>query len=60
MTTTILKKTQIIIPPHGYIQEICGKLGCDRKTVYNALRKNARGKKAEKVREYYRIKYLTR
>lgn len=47
-----------LIPPRGYIQEIAKLAGCDRRTVWLALRYGANGKKAERVRAIYRAKYM--
>ena len=48
----------IFLPPHGCVTEIAKLTGYSRTTVQMALRKNANGVKAEKVREIFRIKYL--
>ena len=47
-----------LIPPRGYIQEIAKLAGCDRRTVWAALRHGASGKKAERVRAIYRATYM--
>ena len=52
------KKNEINLPHYGCIGELAKLTGCCRKTVYNALRRNSRGDKAEKVRALYRQKYL--
>lgn len=49
----------IFLPPHGCIGEIAKLTGYSRKTVTTALRNNARGVKADKVREIYLKKYST-
>ncbi len=51
-------KPAIYLPPHGLIAEIHRQTGYSRTTVTNALRKNAQGTKADKVREIYRKSYL--
>ncbi len=56
-----MKKTEsddIFLPPHGCVSEIARLTGYSRTTVQMALRKNAKGVKAEKVREIFRTKYL--
>lgn len=57
MTTNLNNKSNIIIPTHGYINEIAKILGCTRQTVSNALHKNTKGILATKAREIYRKKY---
>jgi hypothetical protein len=47
------------IPKRGWQQELARQAGCTVQTVINALHYNAAGKKAEKVRQLYRIKYQT-
>lgn len=49
---------EIFMPPHGCVGEIAKITGYSRKTVTTALRHNARGVKAEKVRQIYKEKYL--
>lgn len=49
---------EIFMPPHGCVGEIAKITGYSRKTVTTALRHNARGMKAEKVRQIYKEKYL--
>lgn len=53
------KNNDINLAPYGCIGELAKLSGCCRKTVYNAIRRNGRGEKAEKIRELYRAKYLT-
>lgn len=55
MPTNINKKTNV--PKHGFISELAAIVGCNRNTVRRALYENARGVKAEKVRQIYRLKY---
>lgn len=50
-------KQRILPPPTGYIQELARLCGCGRVTVYMALKRNAKGPKAEMVRKMYRTKY---
>lgn len=49
---------KIYLPPHGCITEIANLTGYSRTTVMTALRKNAKGVKAEKVRQIFRAKYM--
>lgn len=64
MTTKLLKKMEeksanrIYLPPHGCITEIAKLTGYSRTTVMTALRKNAKGVKAEKVRQIFLKKYM--
>jgi hypothetical protein len=51
------EKNKIKIPPFGWRKEIAKLAGCSVVTVCNAIRHNARGVKAEKVRRLYRKKY---
>jgi hypothetical protein len=44
-------------PPHGWLSELAKLAGCTRTTVYTAMYKNASGKKADRVRRMYRMKY---
>ena len=44
--------------PYGYVTELAKLCRCSRKTVTNALRKNAPGKKSDSVRRMYLAKYL--
>lgn len=53
-----MEDKKYLIPPRGYIQEIARLAGCDRRTVSSALRHGAIGRKADRVREIYRSKYL--
>jgi hypothetical protein len=50
---------RIVIPPNGYVTELAKLCVCSRATVFNALRKNSRGEKADCVRAMYRSKYVT-
>jgi hypothetical protein len=54
-----MEKAMIFLPPHGCIGEIAKLTGYSRTTVTTALRNNARGLKAAKVREIYLKKYST-
>ena len=51
---------EISLPPMGYVQELAKLCGCDRRTVNNALRKNMKGKKADRVRKMFRAKYCSK
>lgn len=51
-------KKNIYLPPHGCVTEIAKLTGYSRTTVMTALRKNAKGVKAEKVRQIFRAKYM--
>lgn len=52
-------KTQaIMLPPTGWKQELARLAGATEKTVYNAIRKNSKGKKADKIRALFRAKYI--
>ena len=53
-----MKNKEIFLPPFGCIEELAKLTGFHRNTVSTALRKKARGEKAEKVRQLYREKYL--
>lgn len=53
-----LNELPIILPPNGWTEELAKLAGCCKKTVYNAIRCNSPGKKAEQIRELYRIKFL--
>lgn len=48
------------LPPYGCMKEIQRLTGYDRKTITTALRHNARGVKAERVREIFRAKYMNK
>jgi hypothetical protein len=52
-------KEMIFLPPHGCIGKIAKLTGYSRTTVTTALRNNARGRKADKVRKIYLEKYST-
>ena len=54
-----MEKVMIFLPPHGCIGEIAKLTGYSRTTVTTALRKNAKGVKANKVRKIYLEKYST-
>ena len=51
------KNRTIFLPPHGCIGEIATLTGFCRTTVTNALRYNAKGYKADRVRKLYIEKY---
>lgn len=51
-------KITIFLPPHGCVTEIAKMTGYSRTTVMTALRKNAKGAKAEKVRQIFKAKYM--
>lgn len=53
-----MDKKKIIAPKQGWQKELAGLVGCTTATVNNAIHHNARGLKAEKVRQLYRAKYL--
>jgi len=54
-----MEKKMIFLPPHGCIGEIAKLTGYSRTTVTTALRKKAKGVKADKVRKIYLEKYST-
>ena len=54
-----MEKRMIFLPPHGCVGEIAKLTGYSRTTVTTALRNNARGLKADKVRKIYLEKYST-
>jgi len=49
--------TQVKIPKRGWQKELAKLAGCTPQTLVSALHHNAGGKKAEKVRQLYKIKY---
>ncbi len=52
-------KTQpIILPPNNWQKELAELSGATTRTVYNAIRKNSRGKKADKIRALFRSRYI--
>ena len=51
------KAAKIMLLPMGYVTELAKICGCTRATVFNALRKNARGEKCDRVRRVFRAKY---
>jgi hypothetical protein len=53
-----MKTDRIIVPPSGYVNELAKLCGCTRATVFNALRKDSKGDKADMVRKMYRTKYI--
>jgi len=55
--TDRVARTKFFVPPPGYVSDLANLCGCTRATVHNALRKNARGEKADLVRRMYRAKY---
>lgn len=53
------KQTQaIILPPTGWKKELAQLANATEKTVYNAIRKNSKGKKADKIRALFRSRYI--
>ena len=48
----------IILPPTGWKKELAQLADATEKTVYNAIRKNSRGKKADKIRALFRSRYI--
>lgn len=53
-----LNELPIILPPNGWTEELAKLAGCCKKTVYNAIRRNSPGVKAELIRKLYITKYL--
>lgn len=53
-----MNKKEFFIPPRGYIAELVKLTGYHRDTVSDALHKNSKGRKAERVRMLYQAKYL--
>lgn len=52
-------KTQaIILPPTGWKKELARLTNATERTVYNAIRKNSKGKKADKIRALFRSRYI--
>jgi hypothetical protein len=51
------EKRNVLPPPSGYVNALAKLCGCNRSTVFNALKRNAKGQKAEMVRRMYRTKY---
>jgi hypothetical protein len=52
------KTIKVTAPPaHGWLSELAKMAGCTRTTVYTAIYRNARGKKADRVRRIYQAKY---
>jgi hypothetical protein len=54
-----MEGTKIIIPKRGWQKELARMAKCTECTVNNAIHHNARGVKADRVRQLYRIKYLS-
>ena len=52
------RKNQFPLPERGYRQKIAAIVGCDVKTVTNALRTNIRGLKSNEVRDIYHKLYV--
>ncbi len=53
------KQTQaIVLPPTGWKKELAQLANATEKTVYNAIRNNSKGKKADKIRALFRAKYI--
>ena len=53
-----LNELPIILPPNRWTEELATLAGCCKKTVYNAIRRNSPGVKAELIRKLYITKYL--
>ena len=52
-------KTQvIIIPPTGWKKELAQLANATERTVYNAIRKNSKSEKADKIRALFRSRYI--
>ena len=51
------QQTEKLTPRYGFINDIARTCGCSRHTVRAAIYDNATGKKAEKVRKYYKATY---
>ena len=51
-------QTSIILPPKGWKKELAKLSKSCKKTVYNAIRCNGKGEKADKIRALYRAKYI--
>jgi hypothetical protein len=53
------KQTQaIFLPPRGWKKELAKLTDSCEKTVYNAIRQNSKGVKADKIRALFRAKYI--
>ena len=52
------RATVNFVPPTGYVKELARICGCTEATVWNALRKNSPGDKADRVRRVFRAKYM--
>jgi hypothetical protein len=52
------EKRNVTAPPVGWVNELAKLCQCSRATVWNAIRRNAKGDKAEMVRKMYRTKYV--
>ena len=53
------KQTNVIsLPPKGWKKELVRLSGACEKTVYNAIRCNSKGDKADKIRALFRAKYI--
>jgi hypothetical protein len=50
-------KARIIVLKQGWQQELAQLCKCTTVTVNNAIHHNARGKKADKVRQMFKVKY---
>lgn len=51
-------KTEMVIAPYGAFKEVARLAGCSIPTVRAALRNNASGPKADKVKQIFRAKYV--
>lgn len=60
MKTTIIKEVELpVLPPRGWKKKVAEATGCCQKTVYNAIRGNAKGPQANKVMEVYKNMFGT-
>jgi hypothetical protein len=48
---------RLVVPKRGWQKELATLAGCSERTVCAALHHNAKGIKAERVRQLYRAKY---
>jgi hypothetical protein len=52
-----MEKEKVIVLKQGWQTELAKLCKCSRITVNNAIHHNARGEKANKVRQMFKIKY---
>ncbi len=52
------QRDAISLPPNGWKKELVKLSGACEKTVYNAIRCNSKGKKADKIRALFRSRYI--